>query len=397
MNANTGAGSNYAAAFLGGNVGVGTSSPSQQLSVQGNTLISGNLTVANITATGTVTYSGLGANMLASINNAGNLVSTSTPTAAYYLATSSTASILPYASTTALTVSGAGGLYLGTITGPLQSIAGAVSASSTLSTFYGGTGANSFTSNGILYGNGGGTLQVTAQGGTNTVLTANSGAPSFSSTPTLTSLTLSGLGTSMLLTSNASGVITASSTPTAAYYLATSSIASIFPYATTTSISSSQGAWFATSGGSVGIGTTSPGATFSVQGNGLFSNNLAIAGLTATGTIAFNQAARASGITPYFTLTGGADTGLTASTEAPDIQFNLARTKTHANNTITLQRDFLLNAATHAFTNWGAGLITDLATFGITGAPLVGTNATSTNAHTLYLSDSALNASTTNS
>ena len=54
----------------------------------------------------------------------------------------------------------------------------------------GGTGASTFTSNGVLYGNGTGALQVTAQGETNSVLTANAGAPSFSSSPTLTALTV---------------------------------------------------------------------------------------------------------------------------------------------------------------------------------------------------------------
>ena len=54
----------------------------------------------------------------------------------------------------------------------------------------------------------------------------------------------------------------------ALFYTATStSIASIFPYASTTAISSSGGAWFATSGGNVGIGTTSPGAKLTVTGD----------------------------------------------------------------------------------------------------------------------------------
>lgn len=47
----------------------------------------------------------------------------------------------------------------------------------------GGTGAATFTSNGVLYGNGTGALQVTAQGAANSVLTANAGAPVFSATP----------------------------------------------------------------------------------------------------------------------------------------------------------------------------------------------------------------------
>lgn len=49
----------------------------------------------------------------------------------------------------------------------------------------GGTGAATFTANGVLYGNTTSALQVTAQGGANTVLTANAGAPSFSGQPTL--------------------------------------------------------------------------------------------------------------------------------------------------------------------------------------------------------------------
>jgi hypothetical protein len=49
----------------------------------------------------------------------------------------------------------------------------------------GGTGANTFTTNGVLFGNGSGALQATAQGGANTILAANSGAPFFTSSPTI--------------------------------------------------------------------------------------------------------------------------------------------------------------------------------------------------------------------
>ena len=55
----------------------------------------------------------------------------------------------------------------------------------------GGTGDTTLTLNGVLYGNGTGAVNVTAQGGANTILTANSGAPSFSATPTInTSVTV---------------------------------------------------------------------------------------------------------------------------------------------------------------------------------------------------------------
>lgn len=49
----------------------------------------------------------------------------------------------------------------------------------------GGTGVATLTANGVLYGNGTGTVLVTPQGGANTVLVANAGAPSFSGQPTL--------------------------------------------------------------------------------------------------------------------------------------------------------------------------------------------------------------------
>src|SRR3989338_2846758 len=76
--------------------------------LSGNTFIGGDLTATS----STITFSGLGTDMLTALNGSGNLVATSTPTAARYLATSSIASILPYASSTALTVSGTG--YFGT-------------------------------------------------------------------------------------------------------------------------------------------------------------------------------------------------------------------------------------------------------------------------------------------
>ena len=55
----------------------------------------------------------------------------------------------------------------------------------TLGVEAGGTGAITLTSNGVLYGNGTSAVQITAQGGANTVLTANAGAPAFSSSPTI--------------------------------------------------------------------------------------------------------------------------------------------------------------------------------------------------------------------
>lgn len=53
---------------------------------------------------------------------------------------------------------------------------------------YGGTGVSTFASNGVLYGNAATSVLVTAQGAANSVLTANAGAPSFSATPTVTTM-----------------------------------------------------------------------------------------------------------------------------------------------------------------------------------------------------------------
>jgi hypothetical protein len=77
----------------------------------------------------------------------------------------------------------------------------------TVDVSHGGTGVSTLVSMGVVYGNGTSAVGVTAAGGTNTVLTANGGAPSFSSTPTVTSLT----GTTSVITptiTTASGNLT---------------------------------------------------------------------------------------------------------------------------------------------------------------------------------------------
>jgi hypothetical protein len=92
--------------YFSGNLGIGTTSPWRTLSVKGN--------------------SDLGNNALAGS----------------FTATSTTASVFPYASSTALTVSG--NLYVNTYNGPLQANNGVVSATTSIGVVYGGTGASSF-------------------------------------------------------------------------------------------------------------------------------------------------------------------------------------------------------------------------------------------------------------
>src|SRR3989338_8988115 len=110
---------------------------------------------------------------------------------------------------------------------------------------------------------------------------------------------------------NCSSQLTATSTPTAAYYLATSSIASIFPYATTTSISSSQGAWFATSGGNVGIGTTGPNTKLEVSGVNPFSGTSnPSSALTQGNASLITTTAFGTDVGPLLLFSGNYGTGL---------------------------------------------------------------------------------------
>ncbi|KKW23793.1 MAG: hypothetical protein UY68_C0019G0001, partial [Parcubacteria group bacterium GW2011_GWF2_52_12] len=104
-----------------------------------------------------------------------------------------------------------GQLTLASLTGPLQATGGAVSASSTLSVAYGGTGANTFATNGILYGSAKEALQVTAAGtGGNILMAGGSGVPAWVSTSTL--LTSLSLTKGNFLVGNDAGVAQATST-----------------------------------------------------------------------------------------------------------------------------------------------------------------------------------------
>lgn len=99
--------------------------------------------------------------------------------------------------------------------------------------------------------------------------------------------------------------------------------------------------------------------------------------------ITINPIVATSGTAKTFTITAVANTGQTASTEAIDVNINLARTVQFATGALTTQRAFVVQAPTYAFV--GASTLTDAATVAITGAPVAGANATITNAYALWV------------
>ncbi len=99
--------------------------------------------------------------------------------------------------------------------------------------------------------------------------------------------------------------------------------------------------------------------------------------------ITYTQANHTTGIQAGYLWNAGTLTGQTASSEVTDINFNLSATKTWATGAITLQRDFRIQARTHAFA--GTSTITTASTLAISGPPIAGTNATITNSYALYI------------
>ena len=145
--------------------------------------------------------------------------------------------------------------------------------------------------------------------------------------------------------------------------------------------------------GAVAIGGTISGGTdtrvlFNDGGNlgedAGFTYNKTTDILTLLGGCTITQTAASSGTpTAMILATGGAHTSLTASTEAIDINCNLARTVQFATGALATQRGFVVQAPTYAFV--AASTITTAATFAITGAPTAGTNATITNNFSLWV------------
>lgn len=155
-----------------------------------------------------------------------------------------------------------------------------------------------------------------------------------------------------------------------------------------------------TSGGGSGGITTSADGSLAITGtDGVVSAAIqsgAALGATAIqpsaagvlSKLTITQAVATSGSPNAEVITGAAHTTLAASTEASDVNWNLARTVQFATGALTTQRAARIQAPTYGFV--GASTLTNAATLSISGAPVAGTNATITNAWALWLETGAL-------
>ncbi|MSR73141.1 hypothetical protein EXS61_00860 [Candidatus Parcubacteria bacterium] len=185
--------------------------------------------------------------------------------ASYFTATTSTASTFPYASTTALTVSGTGGLQLATgLNGPLQANAGLVSATSSIGALYGGTGLTTIAQGDILFGSASNVFSALTKSGTANSFLKNSGTSNNPAWSTIASGDLSDTANIALL----SGSQTFTGTKT----FSNSTFSALF------------------TGGNVGIGTTTPWGLLSVNADALATGvpQFVVGSSTATNFIVAN-------------------------------------------------------------------------------------------------------------
>lgn len=130
------------------------------------------------------------------------------------------------------------------------------------------------------------------------------------------------------------------------------------------------------------IGGLTTGTYLSAANTLGFAANGASIGTWGVNTLTLTPAVATSGIPSAFVLTDAAHTTMAASTERIGANFNFSATKQWGTGAITTQREFLIQAPTYRFV--GASTITSAGTFVVSGAPIAGTNATITNAYSIW-------------
>ncbi len=104
-----------------------------------------------------------------------------------------------------------------------------------------------------------------------------------------------------------------------------------------------------------------------------------------TNSVAFTPGSVTAGNTTPFIFTSPASTNQTGGAETIAINWDLSNSIQHASSTaITTQRDFVIQARTHAFAS-ATGTITTAATLAISGPPIAGTNAIITTPLALFV------------
>jgi len=101
------------------------------------------------------------------------------------------------------------------------------------------------------------------------------------------------------------------------------------------------------------------------------------------GGLALTPAVVAGSVPTALSLVGAANTTNTATTEVPDVLFNLGRTVEWATGAITSQRFVKILAPTIAFV--AGSTVTNAATLYVDAAPAAGANATLTNSYSVWV------------
>ena len=461
--ANGGAVNNYAAIFNGGNVGIGTTSPFAPSSIHanngstnktlfaiGSSTASATTTLFSVSNTGSTTLFQLPSSLLKT-DSGGTIIAA---TAGVDYLTAAVTAIGPTGQTAdgpTVTLATSSTAYNGltastTITGVGDTLTFTNTLAGLLQVGGGGTGLQSVADGSLLFGSGStalSALATTSGAGRFLTLDYTTGRPSWVSTSTLgfigelfrdwqiTNGALSPTTTLGILVSASSTIgdgtqaggltISGGATTTGAFAVTLPGTSTLAFQVNNTAASSGNGLAITTTaaGGGVTIQTVSANANeglniFSKGTGGVVIGGVGASGInftssgggsrlamSAIGTFTHSPLTRATFWTaPFWLLTAPAETSLIASTEIPDVSFNLARSKSHSNGNIVMERNFLITAPTEAFTNFGAGNITDAATLSVTSGPLAGTNATTTNSYAILIGSSTasvmFNASTTN-